>query len=58
MRTFGCSHNVSDSEYMEGMLAEYGYDLVRPLFHVFCYTSVTHDKIVPIPIPLFPNKLD
>ncbi len=30
MRTFGCSHNVSDSEYMEGMLAEYGYDLVRP----------------------------
>lgn len=26
--TFGCSHNVSDSEYMEGMLSSYGYTLV------------------------------
>mmetsp|Transcript_16042 Transcript_16042/g.40617 ORF Transcript_16042/g.40617 Transcript_16042/m.40617 type:complete len:503 (+) Transcript_16042:100-1608(+) len=28
-RTFGCSHNVSDGEYMEGALAAYGYSLVE-----------------------------
>ena len=27
VKTFGCSHNISDSEYMSGMLAAYGYDL-------------------------------
>jgi hypothetical protein len=25
IKTFGCSHNVSDSEYMEGILQNYGY---------------------------------
>lgn len=25
VKTFGCSHNVSDSEYMAGMLSSYGY---------------------------------
>ncbi|GMI32499.1 hypothetical protein TeGR_g12875, partial [Tetraparma gracilis] len=25
--TFGCSHNISDSEYMSGLLASYGYDV-------------------------------
>ena len=25
MKTFGCAHNVSDGEYMQGMLASYGY---------------------------------
>ena len=29
VRTFGCSHNVSDSEYMEGMLQDYGYSLEK-----------------------------
>ena len=28
IRTFGCSHNVSDSEFMMGLLAKYGYELV------------------------------
>lgn len=28
VKTFGCSHNVSDSEYMMGQLVEYGYQLV------------------------------
>ena len=28
VKTFGCSHNTSDAEYMSGQLAEYGYDLV------------------------------
>ena len=27
-RTFGCSHNVSDSEFMMGLLVKYGYVLV------------------------------
>ena len=25
VKTYGCSHNISDGEYMEGMLADYGY---------------------------------
>ena len=25
MKTYGCSHNSSDSEYMAGLLVEYGY---------------------------------
>lgn len=28
VRTFGCSHNVSDSEYMSGVLASYGYEVL------------------------------
>jgi threonylcarbamoyladenosine tRNA methylthiotransferase CDKAL1 len=28
VKTFGCSHNSSDSEYMMGQLTEYGYQLV------------------------------
>ena len=24
-KTYGCAHNVSDSEYMQGTLAAYGY---------------------------------
>ncbi|EAR99465.2 MiaB-like tRNA modifying enzyme, archaeal-type family protein (macronuclear) [Tetrahymena thermophila SB210] len=27
VKTFGCSHNISDSEFMMGQLAEYGYNL-------------------------------
>jgi hypothetical protein len=27
-KTWGCAHNVSDSEYMMGQLAAYGYRLV------------------------------
>lgn len=29
VKTYGCSHNISDSEYMEGLLADYGYTLVN-----------------------------
>lgn len=29
VKTFGCAHNVSDSEYMQGLLAEYGYRLTE-----------------------------
>ncbi|KAK8797397.1 hypothetical protein WA158_004605 [Blastocystis sp. Blastoise] len=28
IKTFGCAHNVSDGEYMEGLLASYGYRFV------------------------------
>ena len=28
VRTWGCAHNSSDSEYMAGQLAEYGYDVI------------------------------
>ena len=29
MKTFGCSHNVSDSEYMQGVLASFGYSFTE-----------------------------
>lgn len=29
IRTYGCAHNTSDSEYMAGQLQAYGYTLVR-----------------------------
>ena len=29
VRTFGCSHNISDSEFMMGLLSDYGYKLVN-----------------------------
>jgi threonylcarbamoyladenosine tRNA methylthiotransferase CDKAL1 len=28
VKTYGCSHNISDSEYMAGLLTEYGYQIV------------------------------
>ena len=28
LKTWGCSHNNSDSEYMAGQLASYGYKIV------------------------------
>ena len=28
IKTFGCSHNISDSEYMAGLLHEYGFTIV------------------------------
>jgi threonylcarbamoyladenosine tRNA methylthiotransferase CDKAL1 len=31
VRTFGCSHNISDSEFMMGLLVKYGYTLVESL---------------------------
>ena len=32
VKTFGCSHNTSDSEFMMGLLVEYGYQLVTDPF--------------------------
>jgi len=29
IKTYGCSHNVSDSEYMEGILSDYGFRIVE-----------------------------
>lgn len=29
LKTYGCSHNTSDSEYMMGLLSEYGYKFVE-----------------------------
>lgn len=31
VRTFGCPHNQSDGEYMEGQLRDYGYTLVNSM---------------------------
>jgi threonylcarbamoyladenosine tRNA methylthiotransferase CDKAL1 len=31
VKTFGCSHNTSDAEFMAGQLQEYGYNLVNDI---------------------------
>ena len=31
MKTYGCSHNISDSEYMAGLLQDYGYKIVEEM---------------------------
>ena len=28
VKTYGCSHNISDGEYMAGLLNDYGFKLV------------------------------
>jgi len=33
VKTWGCAHNSSDSEYMAGQLASYGYTLVGKFHH-------------------------
>lgn len=35
VKTWGCSHNNSDSEYMAGQLAAYGYEITGQ----FCQTE-------------------
>ncbi len=38
VKTWGCTHNNSDSEYMAGQLAAYGYKLVgNSYFLMFCF---------------------
>lgn len=37
VRTWGCSHNNSDSEYMAGQLAAYGYRITGNLTKVQCF---------------------
>ena len=46
MRTFGCSHNVSDSEYMQGQLDSYGYQIVenKDDADVWCVMWRCHDR--------------
>lgn len=43
VRTFGCSHNQSDSEYMMGILQAYGYRCVAQQPTVWCF-SFTHKR--------------
>lgn len=31
VKTYGCSHNISDGEYMQGILQSYGYEIVEDL---------------------------
>jgi len=36
VRTWGCSHNNSDGEYMAGQLAAYGYKIVGKINRTSC----------------------
>ena len=37
VKTWGCSHNNSDSEYMAGQLAAYGYIITGTCNYVRCF---------------------
>eukprot|EP00698_Gefionella_okellyi_P008045 TRINITY_DN1979_c0_g1_i3.p1 TRINITY_DN1979_c0_g1~~TRINITY_DN1979_c0_g1_i3.p1 ORF type:complete len:587 (+),score=84.39 TRINITY_DN1979_c0_g1_i3:68-1762(+) len=37
VKTYGCSHNVSDGEYMAGLLADYGYKITSDFENADCY---------------------
>ena len=41
VKTFGCSHNVSDGEYMSGLLHQYGYHLVDDANSASCWVVNT-----------------
>ncbi|CCD72952.2 MTTase N-terminal domain-containing protein [Caenorhabditis elegans] len=46
VRTWGCSHNTSDSEYMSGLLQQAGYDVVKGFSIIFgIYLNVTFKKL-------------
>lgn len=36
VKTYGCSHNISDSEFMSGLLSEYGYKIVDTVEEADC----------------------
>lgn len=43
MKTWGCSHNNSDGEYMAGQLAASGYKMTgKRMFYVLALCTVTH----------------
>jgi threonylcarbamoyladenosine tRNA methylthiotransferase CDKAL1 len=57
LKTWGCSHNVSDSEYMAGQLAVHGYEVTEDevcllsLPHSnFCFVFQTFTNIYTYPI--------
>eukprot|EP01084_Bolivina_argentea_P279799 478393_1 len=46
IKTWGCSHNISDSEYMAGLLSNYGYNIItneleRDKAHLWLLNSCT-----------------
>lgn len=43
IKTWGCAHNSSDSEYMAGQLASYGYKLTqdKSQAHIWLLNSCT-----------------
>ena len=47
VRTFGCSHNQSDSEYMMGVLQAYGYRCARLQPCTATSPAVVHDSSQP-----------
>jgi len=40
VKTWGCSHNNSDSEYMAGQLAAYGYIITGTGSYVMCFIDM------------------
>ena len=43
VKTWGCTHNNSDSEYMAGQLAVYGYKLVGKLFNQISFKRIRNN---------------
>lgn len=47
VKTFGCAHNISDSEYMAGLLSAYGYRLTS-LFEGDCVPCSVGNLCLPL----------
>lgn len=47
IKTWGCAHNSSDSEYMAGLLAAYGYRLTGELYENCLYSLRSLLGIIP-----------
>ena len=49
VKTYGCAHNTSDSEYMAGQLASYGYTLVSwrsPAYTACSFLAYSHHIVL------------
>ncbi|XP_009272240.1 PREDICTED: threonylcarbamoyladenosine tRNA methylthiotransferase-like isoform X1 [Aptenodytes forsteri] len=47
IRTWGCSHNNSDGEYMAGQLAAYGYKITETCAHIVIQEGICHLRDLP-----------
>lgn len=61
VRTWGCSHNNSDSEYMSGQLAAFGYQITgkeNTLLFVNVYPQGDYTiKLLDVTIKLYTNRV-
>lgn len=56
VKTWGCTHNSSDSEYMAGQLAAYGYKLTSTVYFMSRFIKQINDSYIIVIWRLVPNR--